>query len=490
MSSLGSGYLYPPISGGAYGVIGMGAITYDLADPKTADKPVKEQEAIHRPYITSGAGQWPGYGLFPVSLNLYYCWAMRRYPMVCKVMARLGQPIMAGTRSIEIIDDGGDEELANKIKAAAERALLPILAKAVPGALETPCFGNWLQELVWGTVRPDAKIKRIDPLDVRPVLPYERVLHVNEFRQFTGYQVMAEYRDARYGFLSVCQPHMDPVLGYSLNEGALTAYVRATRSAENADAMERKASGIQLLMHIMQGTTFTDPVTGKVLDYATVAQLWMDAAVSGNSVIVPAMAFKKEAIERNPELAKVPLVNVDRFDWGNQGPMMEAHLSRQRDLDVQICSAWGVPERAVMEADSGGIGTSDAAVHSDVVLLIAENWHTTICNQWDEQVTARWMDANFPDSGITIKTVPAPLADPQQLFLQEASLAIINDPVEGPKLLSNIDSRKLAERVEFPVVSEEDAKKALADRQAADKAEQARQDKQLAMKNKGNPNAQ
>ena len=405
-------------------------------------------------------GQFPGYGPFGTRLGIFEAWAIRRYPMVVKVHARITMPILSGSRTIEIVDDGGDEKLAAEIKKAAEDDLLPILEKALPEALESPHFGYWLQELIWGENEG-----RLAPVDVQTILPGEGVIHIDEYRRFVGFNVNNDFRDARYGFLATHRPHIDPILGESNNMAALTTWYRATKSAENADAVERKAAGIQMLWHVAQGVEFKDPATGNVISQAQIVQSIMDGAVSGKSAILDAWAFSKESIEKKPELAALPIVRNEQLDWGDMGPTLKAHLDRKRELDVDICSAWGVPERAVMEASKGGIGQSDAKEHSDVVLCICENMHQNILNQWDKQPLPLWLNANYPGTKVKIRTKASPLADPQQEFMQDLVKVIAADPTIGIELKSNLDQRKLLERIEAPVVSEEDAQAKLADMQ-------------------------
>lgn len=449
---------FPTIAGGYGFGVGYGpSLQIDYEKPQDTDKAPKAQEPTKRPYMSpyGARGQWPGFGAFPLALTIPLMWAMRRFPTVNKVYKLLTAPLLAGVRSIEIVDDAGKPDEAEKIKKAATADLLPILELAMDGAMESMHFGHWLQEIIWDQVDD-----RTAPVKVRSILPGQAEIHVDEFRQFTGYKINDEWRDARYAFLSVNDPHIDEVLGYSYNENALSTWFRATKSQENADAVERKAAGIQLILHIMQGVVMKD-ADGNDVDAATFAQNWMNAAVQGKSVTVPAMAFSKESIENKPELAEVPLVKIDTMDWGDTGPALMAHLERLQGLDVNIFAAWGVPERAGMESQHGS--RADAEAHGNVVISISEHLHTSRCGQWDKQVTSRWQAANFPGSKVKIKTMPSPLSDPQQTFLQELVIALANNKDAAPKLLANVNERKLLERVETPVVTEQEAVKALAD---------------------------
>jgi hypothetical protein len=102
---------------------------------------------------------------------------------------------------------------------------------------------------------------RVLPVDVRPVLPMEALLHRDDYLRFAGFQIGPEFRGPQYAFLAVNQPHLDPVRGYSRNQNALKDWWRAMQSERNADRTERKASGIHMMLGVPTGnfTTYTKP---------------------------------------------------------------------------------------------------------------------------------------------------------------------------------------------------------------------------------------
>lgn len=461
MSAFDSQGVFGPPLFGAYGMgMGVAAVVVDRTATTNASNgaivPAKDIDPLERPYTPYGfAGQWSGFGPFPLALTLMTAVQMRDYPMIRKVYKRITEPLLAGKRIIEIVDDNNNPELAQEILKAATATVLPMLDKAMPGALESMHFGYWLHEVVWAE-----RDGRQDIADVISIQPAQAQPYVDQYRKFKGFMFAGQYRDASSAFIAVNDEHLDPVLGRSNNASALVSWFRATQSAQNADAIEKKASGIQLILHIMEGSSFTDPDTGVTLTFKQLAQRWMKAAVRGESITVPAYAFSKEAVQAKPEIAAIPHVRADRFDWGNQGPNLEAHLNRKRELDVEICSTWGVPERAVMESSHGDKG--DASEHADVVDCISENVHARVCRQWDDQPFARWMAINYRDSGIKLKTTPLPLQDPDKKFKQSFVLAAMANQECAAEILAQVDKRKAVEGVELPLVSEKDAATALA----------------------------
>jgi hypothetical protein len=475
------------ISGMPFGMGMMGfsdSIVIDEARPD-ADKPVTPLPQVNRSAGsyggTAGFGTFPGFGAYPIRFNSWYAWAMRAHPACVKVFKAITSPILAGTRAIEVIDLGAGPNKCEEIKHAAEAALLPILRRAMPGALESAPFGHWLQEVIWDKVDG-----RTDPVDVRPILPGESRIYEDYQRNFTGYKIGGQFRLPQYGFLAVHDSHLEPIRGRSPNENALISYFRSIKSAENADAVELKAAGIQVILYIAAGAVPIDPKTGLPMDLITFGREWANAAARGESMIFDKWAFPKDEIARDPKLADVPMVSHEIIDHGDMGPALRAHLDRQDRLDDEIFSAWGVNGRALTEATTHG-GFADASAAGDAALNISEAMHAAKCDQWDQQTGKYWKDANYAGVKCRIQTVPAPLSDPQQKYRQSVFLARITATSVDPAIDSNVDWRKLGELTELPLLSPKDAEEKQAE------AEQKQQDaadakaKQMAASN-GKPN--
>lgn len=458
--------LYPPILGG------FGLVNVVPSGTPVPDEPVKAEKPLERTGTGStyggvgygpgmlGFGRYPGFSDFPTLLTDVLAYAMRHYPMVAKVHARVTKPVLASTRSVEIVSDNGKPDLAGEIREAAQRDLLPAFATAAPGMMEAPCFGKWLQESVW-----DKCEKRTVPIDFLPVLPFEGQIYVDDRRRFSGYTLNGHYRDARYALLAVHDRHWDTVLGHSPNQAALTSWHRANKSAQNADAVERKNAGIQMIAQVMQGVQMEDS-SGNPTPLMKFIRQIVEGAKNGQSAVIPGMHFDKGSIQAHPELAKVPLLHIDKFDWGNLGPAIEAHLSRKREMDIDICSAWGVPERAVMEAANHG-GYADAIPAGDVVIDISEQLHSSAVAQFNAQVTDRWLAANYAKTGIKVRLVANPMTDQRMRFREQLILALAANKDAASRLLPHLDPRKLLEQDGVPLVSEEDAAKIKAEADAA-----------------------
>lgn len=453
-----------PMYGGFGFGFGRPAVTDDQPLPEEAK--AQSQEPIDRasntlsPYggVYGSWGAFPGFDLAPPP-SLWVWWQMRQYPTIVLAHTITTAPALASPLTVEIADDQGNPELAAERKMQGQKALLPGLMDAFPASMEALHFGCWLQEVIW----EQGVDGTLDPVRFNSLLPGEAVLHQDHTRKFTGYQVGKDFRDARYGFLAVNEPHIDPIFGYSRNQNCREEWWRIRQSNLNADKMEKKAAGIQMMLGLPIGKTFTDK-NGVPLMPDAVAQTIINAAVQGQVFTVPLWPFDKDAIMARPELAKVSAVTAQAFDWGDIGPAVMAHLHRIERLNTDIIRAWHRPER---EATEGHHGTkAEAQAHGQVGITDSERVGNQFIRQFNQQITDRWLVTNFgPKAKGTLVVQMAPLSDPQQQYLQEVTKSLIVDTATGPDLQANVDNRALLDATGVPMVSKEEADKAIAEQQ-------------------------
>lgn len=475
------------IIGGSFGVFGAGgfpqfglgygqALVTDFQQPPGEDKPAKPLEPTDRPLTwfggiggqpqLAGQGMFPGFTAAPWSSPWLY-WEMRKYGTLVLAYTITVSPIISGSRTIRIADERGNPKLAEEMKEAAEEDLLPVLASTLPGACECLNFGAWLHEIVWQRVNG-----RMTP-SANSVLPTEAILHCDQQRKFAGFEIGSQFRDPRYAFLAVNQPHIHPVLGYSRMENCRADWWRAIQSNLNADRVERKAAGIQMMIGMPIGDSFSRPgPDGKPVPLMPqdVAQTILNAAVQGNTFSYPLTPFRKEDIVSKPELADIPAIKVHEFDWGDNGPALMAHLARLDYSNTQMMRGYGRPEREAMQGHHGT--NAESETQGAIGTLDSEQIHAKIVQQWDQQVMATWRLTNYGPDAPMIETVATPLADPQQTFLQGIVGDMISDRNVGPEFVANINPRELLQRTKVPVVSEKEAAKAVAKQQATANTQQ------------------
>jgi len=280
--------------------------------------------------------------------------------------------------------------------------------------------------------------------------------------------VSGVYRDARYGLLSVNQPWIDPIMGWARTRDCREEWWRARKSEENADRSERKASGIQMLIEIMQGLDVKN-ADGSQMTMQQLGQTYLNAAIQGQCIVAPLATFDLASIEKNPELAGIPQVKVKEFDWGETATAVMAHLERIDKLDTKIMRSYCRPEREAMEGQHGT--KAEAGTQGAIGTLDSEFIASQAMQQYNRQVLSRWAVTNFgADAAEVVGLVQAPLSDPQQQFLQDFAKALAQDTNTGQDFQANVDQRALLDRVEVPMVSKDDAQKTI-DAAKAEKAE-------------------
>jgi hypothetical protein len=523
MAPFNNSTFVPYFGGGHFSAFGYGGTAFPVTQderPAQADGvapdagvprgDVSPASAVIPPY-DGYAG--PHYGVcgFPGNVNGFdpspglsvpIIWRMRAEPAIVLASFYLTfAPACSAGWSSEIADDGGDPELAEVVKAAHSQDLLPIWYRAFPASLECLHFANWLQEIVWGRREDRGQTGgkegvdsatggyRVLPVDVRPVLPTEALLHRDDYLRFAGFQIGPEFRGPAYAFLAVNQPHIDPVRGYSRNQNALKDWWRAQQSELNADRTERKASGIHMMLGVPTGNfTSTKPDgTTETITGFKMAQNIADQAARANVFTTPRSMFTKDEIRNKPELADIPFVKVEQFNWGNIGEALTAHLKRLDRLEVNMVRAWHHGEREGMEAEHGS--RADATAHKSGGVLDCEGVRSMLGCQWDDQVGATWQRQNFPQWQGKIRTKPDPLSDPMQEFLQSVAQTLLGSPTTGPDTELELDKRANLDRVGLSLRKPEEVQKDR-DALAADKAKQQQQQAAAAKANGNGLNGQ
>lgn len=434
--------------------------------------PATPKAEIDRPFgfnNYSGAGS-SGY-LFgfdkapPPSIPIY--WQMRRYSTIVLAFAITTAPVLASPRTIEIVGDPKNAGLAKELKEKAMLDCLPAINEAFGPALECVHFGNWLQETIW-----DRSDGRTVPREFRSILPGEAVIFRDQYKEFSGYQIGSEFRDARYALHVIHNKHINSIWGESRLDWCREEWWRVLRSKDNADATERKASMRQLKLGIPQGTSFIDN-DGKQVFPEAFGQKIQNAAVEGRCIVYPITPFTQADIKSKPELWDIPAVKIELIDWGDIGPSLMAHLKRCDFEDIRIMRAMRRPEREAMEGSHGT--KAEAGTHGQIGVTDSELLADMVLKQFDQQVLDRWAVTNFPDAtpGM-IRVKQAPLSDPQQVFLQDAAKLLMSGAAPDEEFEAQIDRRKLGERVEIPMLSEEEAATNLAviQKEKADAAQQ------------------
>lgn len=458
------GYFPNGVIPGAYGPLSAIPLATGIGLPAVDQtEKVQPQDPLDRSILwttASSMAKMPGFDDAPPP-NLRTLWQMRQYSTCVFAFAITVGPILAGQRVIEVVDDLGNPDEAQKRKKLAEKYILPVVESLYPASMECLNFGNWVHEIIWDEIDG-----LVHPTTARSFLPGECTLLMDKYRQFAGFQIGNQYRDNRYAFIAVNEPHIDPIFGYARQLNVRQEWWRALQCNLSADRIQNKASGIQMKIAIPMGKTFLDANGNPIADQ-TVANSYLNSAKTGECFVVPLTPFTRDEISRNPELAGIEAVKVQEFDWGNPGPAIEAVISRLDRNDKDIVRGWKRPEREGMQGEHGT--QADAGAHGQVGVNDSENVAGNILRQFDQQTMNRWLVTNWGPKAInTMRVKQEPMSDPQQAFLQDISKLIVAGK-SADELLINVDKRGLADGVELPLLTEEQvaAQKAENDAKAA-----------------------
>src|SRR6478609_6911496 len=322
--------IYAPYFGSAYGWNATAFASVDQS-PVAPEEKATTEAPLERDKVFSAFPAFPHYckDAPPPSLAQYR-W-MRWQQAVEFAYALVVNPINAGTRNLIIRNSDGSpapkpgvrsglkganvtQTPEEKRKALAEDVFKPLWPD-VMNHLECLNYGHWLSEVLW-----DRWMDVTAPVRLKSIAPGDAELRRDKFNDFAGFKLGQEERDARYAFLSVNNPHHDPIFGVPRLAAAYMAVIRFIRSHENSDRLEQKASGRQFLMLVANGKTtkVVNGVTQETDQYTdTELQKFVDAGAKGESMQASMFAFTLQAIKDKPELAKIPKMEIKPIDWGD-----------------------------------------------------------------------------------------------------------------------------------------------------------------------------
>lgn len=434
-------------------------------NPAAPDEPAKPDQPLERDKYGAAGFAWADWCADAPPPTLDTWWRMRQHPTCVFAYALSVLPICAGSRQATIrvnesqqpartkptVPTGAGTQVVETQEEKRRKLIEDVWETLWPSlyaGLEYLNFGHWTMEVQW-----DRKLGVVAPVRFKSFAPGTIEILKDKFNDFAGYKLGQEERDSRYGLHFVCNGHLhDPIFGWPRARNARKAWWRSEKSHVNGDGLEQKASGIQMFLQYLTGEGFTDKKNNPVVP-ADMAKALANAARQGQVFYGPLNAFDKNTLAEHPELAKMKAIEVQQLDHGDTGPPMLAAISRLDRLDKEIVRAYNRPEREGME---GKFGTkAESGVQGAIGTLDSEGIHTDWLGQHDNQTLDRFAVTNFgPEEKGKYYFKPAPLADPQQLFLQAVVEIILGNQQAAKSLLERIDRDALFRRTEVPLLPE------------------------------------
>lgn len=222
--------------------------------------------------------------------------------------------------------------------------------------------------------------------------------------------------------------------GISRHEAAFDAWCDANQTRSKMWQLEGKLSGVLPTVYYRPGQT---PINEKMCDNYEVAKQIGAVAYAGGCAVVPTTEYSDTDLQENPELAKLAPWRLEIVNAGSYAPAMDGMIRELEYRDKLKIRAWGWPERAAIEAQSGGIGTGDAAVHQDAGELDLEGVDQDLAAQISQGqplydvpgLIDEALRLNCGDEAVgAVRVDAAPLSDPKVAVYQGLVDAVFANP--------------------------------------------------------------
>jgi hypothetical protein len=276
------------------------------------------------------------------------------------------------------------------------------------------------------------------------------------------------------------EPTVRRPYGFSRYENCLKDYGRSEHIGEKLAQYISKIAGIVVQCHYPDGTGLD--ANGAARPNFWLAQDVLDAVSAGRSVaFVNKFASFLSGDEKGmitPVAMEKALASAGKSDWVLSAfdpggtDYTAGFLNTLAYYDKRMFRGWGRGERSGLEADSGGIGTSDAGTHTDTGMLDSELIDQDFCAAFSIGVIDKVAVQNFgPKAAGAVWVEPAPLVD----TTVDAAVKLIDialaSPILAPIVSKIVDWEKVGQTASVPLV--DDAAGALANAMnAADAAQQ------------------
>jgi hypothetical protein len=167
-------------------------------------------------------------------------------------------------------------------------------------------------------------------------------------------------------------------------------------------------------------------------------------------VALPSIAYDQADVLSNPDLAKVSLWNLEFMDAGNLAPATAGVVGGQEYDDKQLCRAWRLSERTLVEATTAG-SRADSEVQSEGDVLQLEYVDDEIAGQFTEGVLDTWLAVNFgEDARGSVIVRPAPLQDRKRAVYTAWVTGLMASSLAN-KVIAAADNKAVFDHLEIPV---------------------------------------
>lgn len=480
--------------------------------PANPDKPAKPSKPAERPAgYGGGIGRGlilapPGYAKAPPG-NPYWWWVMSGHPTIAYLYSVFQDALSAAPRACKVLDPAyakakakadadaraarvkglpapaapapkpvsrpgpvtGDGVITSPEDAWAE-ALDAAYKRHWPGLVAAAC-GKLLQgyspvEKVYGRVKGPAG-EAILPTRFKPWRPWEVGVLYDAYGDYAGVRYNNADVDPRYAPNFVNERRWHPLTGRPALENCREEWWHKVTAKGTLIKLDAKASGI---IPIVKGPA---DEKGKTDSQAVAAAL-----ARGEPVFMPRTVLDeqglRDAARGGGGAGAADLYSayeIDFFDAGDTAGHADSVRNTILYLDNEMAYAFCVPPRSVFEGQHGT--KAEAGVHSDRLVQRFEALHAEIVAEVNEgSVRTDTVTNRGPGEADRYGFEAAPMADPQQEFLQKIAELLIQSPATGGAVTATLDLAALLKRSELPVDPDapDPREQVVADKASADKA--------------------
>lgn len=251
--------------------------------------------------------------------------------------------------------------------------------------------------------------------------------------------------------------------GFSRYENCLKDWARSEHIGEKLAQYLGKISGIIVQCHYPDGTGLD--ANGAPRPNFWLAEDLLEQVAVGRSVAIPnkfasflggddGMGPTQASMEKALAAAGKSDWVLSAFDPGGTD-YSKGFLDTLAYYDKRMFRGWGRGERSGIEAESGGMGTSDAGTHTDTGLLDAELIDQDFAAAFSKGVIDKLLVQNFGDNAAgAVWVEPTPLVDTTVQTASALLTAAMASPFTAPLVAKIIDWGQIGENAGVPLVKD------------------------------------
>lgn len=407
--------------------------------PEAGEKTEKQVGIVSDASTSSAAAT----GLAAIPSAGYINWRdMLRDPTIALTMAVIRAPIVAGDWSYESKDDV-DEDRVAFIRDQIE----PMRRHIVIECLRALSFGWQGFEKVFDFEGGKIRLCKLKPL----LQEITTILVDNDTGRFEGFRQGAIDVPVEKSLLFTDGREGDYLYGNPRLDGARKPWAWWCQTNDQAARYDNKVAGSLIIVHYPPGVSKTK--AGETKQNFEIAESLLETMSTAKGVVVP-NEFASGLDERTGDTGEKRAWLVEVVDA--KGGMQDAFKKRLDYLDALKVRGLMRPERSVLEAQTGGLGSSDTADMQDLGNTDGELIHEAIVEIVNWHIVDQLLALNFGEEARgSVYIEAAPLRDRRLGVVLDLIKSWAASPDGREDLKLWLDSDSIIELAGLPKASED-----------------------------------